>query len=51
MMNEYLLILIAALTGYWGFIAGQIYESQRPEREAKKEALRRMTAEVLKESK
>jgi len=50
MMNEYLLIFIAAFTGFWGFIAGQIYEAQRPQREAKKEAIRRLTREIMQEN-
>jgi hypothetical protein len=51
MMVDYMILLVVALTGYWGFIAGQIYESNRPQREAKKEAIRRLTEEVLKEAK
>jgi len=51
MMVDYMMILMIALVGYWGFISGQIYESNRPQREAKKEAIRRLTDEILKETK
>jgi len=49
-MVDYMVILVVALAGFWGFIAGQIYESNRPQREAKKEAIRRLTQEIMQEN-
>ena len=52
-MDDVVTIQILAmmfLVGVFAFFAGQMWESSRKEREARKEAIRRMTDEILWES-
>jgi len=45
------ILMMMFLVGVFSFFAGQMWESSRKEREAKKEAIRRLTDEILKENK
>ena len=45
------ILMVMFLVGVTAFFAGQIWESGRREREAKKEAIRRLTNEIMQENK
>jgi uncharacterized protein YbjQ (UPF0145 family) len=45
------ILMMMFLVGMAAFFAGQIWESGREKREARKEAIRRLTDEILKETK
>jgi len=44
------ILMMMFLVGVADFFAGQIWESGRREREARKEAIRRLTKEIMQES-
>lgn len=45
------ILMMMFLVGVFAFFAGQMWESSRKEREARKEAIRRLTKEIMQESK
>jgi len=44
------ILMMMFLVGVFAFFAGQMWESGRKEREARKEAIRRLTKEIMQES-
>ena len=45
------ILMMMFLVGVFAFFAGQMWESGRREREARKEAIRRLTKEIMQENK